>query len=83
MERALVQMGILGPMAHENPSHVFLQVSPLKRLPSAPALYKQAGETPRSREIYFGPKFGFDIEQRHQKEYKSEIKSPLNPDNEV
>lgn len=83
MEKALVQMGILGPTSHENPSHIFLQVSPLKRLPSAPALYKQSGETPRSREIYFGPKFGVDTEQSHQKECKSEMKAPLNPDNEV
>lgn len=76
-------MGILGPTSHENPSHVFLQLSPLKRLSSTPALYKRAGETPRSREIYYRPKFGVDIEQSHQKECKSEMKSPLNPDNEV
>lgn len=59
--KALIQMGILGFPSHENPSHIFLKVSPLKRLPGTPVLYKQVGETPRSREIYFGSKSGVDI----------------------
>lgn len=43
-------------MFHENPNHVLLQVS--SECPAPLHLYKQANETPRSREIYLGPKFG-------------------------